>query len=232
MNKMLRSITFTGLLLMGIASACYMTISQVTPTSSAPTAKPTETATSAPAATPTETAPAASATPEFAPFCQPADTASVSPASQQCQVPFAEESSTFCTKKDPYNLILINKGMTYEVLTEGFRCSDAGEKDDKQMITCTGQMAADFAINVCDPACVAPTVQAAITECPQGYNYTGQKGCCTQEPIQLNPNCTAFDFRTTSCAVRCFEFKKEAKCKRNSWACVWNDKDKICELRK
>ncbi len=42
----------------------------------------------------------------------------------------------------------------------------------------------------------------------------------------------AYEFRTTSCVVRCFEFKREAKCKRNSWACEWNDKDKICELRK
>ena len=231
MNKIIKSITFTGLLLMGVTSACYMTISQVTPTSSAPTAKPTEAATSAPTATPTESVPTASATPEFAPFCQPADAASVSP-SPQCQIPVAEESSTFCTKKDPYNLILIDQGMTYEVLTDGFRCTDAGTKDNKQMITCTGQMAADFAINVCDPACIVPTVEAAITGCPQGYNYNSRQGCCTQEIQQLNQNCMAFNFRTTSCVVRCFEFKKESKCKRNSWACVWNDKDKICELRK
>jgi hypothetical protein len=231
MNKTFKSIIFTGSLLIISATACNLIISQTSPVTPAPTANPTETATSAPTATSTESVPTASATPEFAPFCQPEDAASVSP-SAQCRVPIAEESSTFCTDKDPYNLILFDKGLTYEVLTKGFRCSDAGIKGDKQMVTCTGQMAADFAINVCDPACVIPTVQAAITKCQQGYNYNAQQGCCTQEIQQLNPNCVAFKFKTTSCVVRCFEFRREAKCKRNSWACEWNEKEKVCELRK
>ena len=73
----------------------------------------------------------ASPTPEFAPFCETgAQTAS--PLSQ-CQVPIVEESSTFCSDKAPYNLILMDEGLTYEVLTEGFVCSDAGMKNDKQI---------------------------------------------------------------------------------------------------
>lgn len=231
MNKVFKSVLFTGFFLILSTTACNLIISQTSPVTPLPPVSPTETATSAPTATPTESVPAASATPEFAPFCQSAEAASVSP-SAQCKIPIAEQSSTFCAEKDPYNLILFDKGLTYQVLTKGFRCSDAGTKGDKQMVACTGQMAAEFAISVCDPNCVVPTVQAAVTQCPQGYNYNSQQGCCTQEIQQLNPGCAAFDFKTTSCVVRCFEFRREAKCKRNSWACEWNEKDKVCELRK
>jgi hypothetical protein len=226
MNKILKSILFTGFIVSGVTAACTIEVVPPPTAEVSPTASPTETLT----ATPTVAIPTASATPEFVPFCQPdASNASLSP---QCGLPVAEESSTFCQLKDPYNLILIDKGMTYQVLTEGFRCTDAGMKDDKQMITCTGQFAANFAINVCDPACVVPTVLAAVTKCPQGYNYNAFQGCCTQEIQQINPSCAAFNFRTTSCVVNCGEFKREVKCNRNSWACVWNKKDKVCELRK
>ena len=57
------------------------------------------------AVVPSETRMPASATPEFAPVCE-AD-ASTAPVPPQCRLPIAEESSTFCTNKAPYNLILI-----------------------------------------------------------------------------------------------------------------------------
>lgn len=230
MREFFKSITLAGLLLSMMTSSCNLVA--LTPTAEV-TASPVVTATpveASPTSTSTVVVPTAFATPEFAPFCD-AESASIQPM-PQCQPPVAEESSTFCIKKDPYNLILIDQGMTYEVLTDGFKCTDGGIQDGKQLLTCTGQYAADFALNVCDPACAVPTVQAAVTTCPQGYNYNAFQGCCTQEIQQLTPNCQAYDFKTTSCIVRCFEFKKESKCKRNSWACVWNDKDKICELRR
>ncbi len=160
MNRILKSILFTGFILSVVTAACRIEV--VTPTEAVlPTPiAPTETQT----ANPTATVLAASPTPEFAPFCEAG--ASNASSSIQCELPVAEESSTFCERKDPYNLILIDKGMTYEVLTDGFRCTDAGLKGDKQMITCTGQFAAEFAINVCNPACVVPTVEAAVTGCP------------------------------------------------------------------
>ena len=230
MNKILRTIIFSGLLLVFVTTACNLSVSQPTIVPPLPTAGATQTTAPLPTATSTEVLPMASPTPEFAPFCE-AESPTASPLSQ-CQVPVVEESSTFCTDKAPYNLILMDKGLTYEVLTEGFVCSDAGMKNDKQMITCTGQMAADFAINVCNPACVVPTVQATITQCPQGYNYNDLQGCCTQEPKQLTPNCTAFTFKTTTCIVDCSQYTKESKCKKNSYACQWNTQDEICELRR
>jgi hypothetical protein len=224
MNKIWKSIIFTGLLLTGITTAC----SSMNTETPAPTAS--STATSTPAATPTESAPTVSPTPEFAPFCE-AGAASVLP-SVQCQIPVVKESSTFCAEKDPYNLLIMNQGLTYEAITKGFRCSDAGIKDGMQMVTCTGRMATDFEINVCDPACVVPTVQAENTQCPQDYNYNNLQGCCTQEAQLVNQNCTAFKFKTTSCITNCGGLNKESKCNKHSYACVWNAADKVCEMRK
>lgn len=229
MRKLFKSIALAGLLLSMLTASCNLValtpLPETTPTTAA-SFTPTR-------AVPTATVevPTASATPEFAPFCAADSSASAAPIAQ-CQLPVAEESSTFCIKKDAYNLILIDEGATYEVLTEGFRCTDAGMKDDKQMITCTGKFVADFAVNVCNPDCVVPTVEAAVTACPSDYNYDAFQGCCTQNAQQLAPNCQAYNFKTTSCVVRCFQFKKARDCKDNSWTCDWNEKYKICEPRR
>jgi len=226
MNKILKSTIFTSLLLIGVTTACNLSVSQPEPTQ---TVNPTETA--KPTATFTPAVPPASPTPEFAPFCE-AGSASVLPPSQ-CQVPVAEESSIFCKDKNPYNLILLDRGLTYEVLTKGFRCTDAGIKNDKQMIACTGQiMASTYEINVCDPACVVPTVQAAVTKCPQDYHYNDVQGCCTQEIQQASQNCAVQKFRTTVCVMNCSGIIRKSNCLKNSSACVWNDEQKVCELRK
>jgi len=174
--------------------------------------------------------PTASATPEFAPICETGTAEVLLP--PQCRTPIAEESSVFCTKKDPYNLILINQGASYEVLTRGFRCTDAGKKDDRQMLTCNGQMAAPFEIRVCDPACAVPTVLAAVTQCPQGYFYNNIRGCCTQESQQIQPNCVVLKLKTKTCEVNCNEFKKKTTCNQNTYACTWDADNNICLLRR
>lgn len=230
MNKIPRSIVFAGLLLIFTTTACDLPSSRPTAVSPEPTAGAAQTEVLPPTATSTAALPVASPTSEFAPFCQ-SDTLTASPLSQ-CEIPVVEESSTFCSEKRPYNLILFDKGLTFEVLTEGFFCSDAGIKGDKQRVTCTGQMAANFAVNVCNPACLIPTVEAAVRQCPQGYNYNDLQGCCTQEPKQLTPNCTAFTFKTTTCIVDCSQYKKETQCNKNSYACQWNSQGDVCELRR
>jgi hypothetical protein len=228
MNKILKSTIFAGILLSVILTACsFPTVSDtqngaVTP---GPAASPTGTAMPAPM----PTAPA-SATPELAPFCE-AGAVIVSPPAQ-CQLPIAEESSIFCVKKKPYNLIFINKGATYEALTAGFWCTDAGMKDGRQMVTCTGQMATDFEVSVCDPACAIPTAQATITQCPQGYNYNNLLGCCTQEFQQIYQNCVTLKLTTKSCLVDCSVFRKKSICNKNYIACEWNDATRKCEMRK
>ncbi len=227
MKKILKSIIFTGLALAVFTAACSLPSAQPPTKTPAPVASLTPTETPAPIASPTETVPIASPTSEFAPFCN-ADSASALP---QCRYPVVEESSVFCTDKNPYNLILISEGMTYEVLTEGVRCTDAGKKDEMQMLTCTGKMASHFEINVCDPACVVPTVQAVNTKCPQDYNYNSLQGCCTQETQLLNRNCMTFEFKTTTCVVTCKYYTTKTSCNKHSIACLWDSEESVCYNR-
>ena len=231
MNKILKSVIFTGLLLTGFTVACSLSSSQTPAVTSVSTASITPSMVLLPTATSTdEPVLIPSPTSEFAPFCE-ADSSAVS-SLPQCRFPVVVESSTFCTSKNPYNLILITEGMTYEVLTEGFDCIDAGMKDDKQMVTCTGKMASDFEINVCDPSCIIPTVQAMNTKCPQDYTYNDLLGCCTQEMQVLNRNCVSFKFKTTTCVVDCSVYTTKATCDKNSAACFWDDREITCSPRK
>jgi hypothetical protein len=231
MNKILMSIIFTGLLLIGITMACSLpSISASQKDTEMPTLTVSPTGTATPGIPPTESAPPASATPEFAPFCE-LGVASISPPAQ-CQIPIAEESSIFCMKKKPYNLILINEGASYQVLTRGVWCSDAGMKDDRQMVTCTGQMATDFEVSVCDPQCAIPTVQVEVTQCPQGYNYNDLQGCCMQGFHQIQQDCVTLKLRTKVCLVDCRVFHKKKTCDQNSNACLWNSETRKCEMRK
>lgn len=220
----------TGLLLVGVVMACNMLSTPVpvaeteTPV---PTSSPAETATLIPS--PTEIIPSLTPTPEYAPLCEPG-AASV-PTPVGCQFPLAEQSSVFCTNKIPYNLILINEGATYEVLSLGFTCADAGMKDGKKIVTCTGLMSSAFELRVCDPACALPTVQAEITQCPQSYLYDSLRGCCTQEPPPADQSCMTLSLATRSCVVNCNEITKQAACERNSYACEWDDNNDVCQLR-
>jgi hypothetical protein len=231
MNRNLYLIILIGLLLVGITAACAMPFiptPQPETETPAPPLSPTETATLT--STPTELVETATATPEFAPFCE-LGTASM-PTPSECRIPIAEQSSIFCTRKVPYNLIFINEGATYEVLNEGFTCSDAGMKDGRQMVTCTGPMATAFRVKVCDLACAIPTVQAEITQCPQGYVYNNQQGCCSQELQAIDQNCELLTLKTKSCVVDCSLFTKKKNCEKNSYACEWNSANKTCQLRR
>ncbi|MBN1453876.1 MAG: hypothetical protein JW963_22870 [Anaerolineales bacterium] len=230
MNKTTRTRILTGLSLIGILMACNMPSAQIPQAETetpVPTANPAETATPVPTATvfvPTNTP-----TPEFAPFCEPDAASDLTP---QCQLPIAEQSSVFCTNKNPYNLIFINPGSTYEVLSDGFKCSDAGMKDDRQMITCTGPMASTFELRVCDPACAIPAAQAELTQCPQDYLYNAQLGCCSQEPQPVDQDCVVLSLETRSCVVDCSVFTKKTTCDNNSNACIWDPNNNVCRLRK
>lgn len=230
MSKTPYPIILTGLLLIGITVACNIPFTEIlqpeteTPT---PTVRPTETATLL--RTPTEIVPSPTATPEYAPFCAP-DAASI-PTPAQCQLPIAEQSTVFCTNKIPYNLIFINEGATYEVLSAGFQCTDAGMKDGKKILTCTGPMSSSFELRVCDPACAVPTIQAEITQCPQAYIYDSLRGCCTQEPQPIDQNCVLLSLGTKSCVVNCNELIKKSACEKNSYACEWDETNDVCQVR-
>ncbi len=231
MNKILRPMILAGVCLIGILAACTLPLvpapSQETETA-IPTANPTETAT--PVVIPTASATPVFTTPVFAPSCAPDAVNLESPT--QCQLPIAEVGSTFCTKKVPYNLLFINAGATYEVLTENFKCSDAGKKDGRQIVTCSGPMASAFEVRVCDPVCVVPTLQTEITQCPQGFYYNNLQGCCAQEPLPASQSCVVLILETTSCVVDCSEYTTKSSCENNFYACEWNDVTNECQMRR
>jgi len=229
MKKILYPFILIGLLLNGISIACgtsrNLDIQTETPL---PTAIPTNTVTLA--STPTQAIPTPTATPELAPICDP-DPPKI-PTDSNCQFPLAEESTTFCAKKNPYNLIIMNLGATYKPIGENFECSDAGVRDGKQLVTCTGPMVSTFGVNVCDPACAIPTLQADLTQCPQGYVFNNFQGCCSQYFQPTNQNCELLILKTKSCVVDCSVFTKQSACDKNSIACEWNGARNVCQLRR
>ena len=182
---------------------------------------PTETATLVPV--PTSTEAPATATAAFAPYCQ----ANAPTPAASCQLPIAEQSATYCTKKVPYNLITMNIGATYQVITTRVTCTDAGTLNGKQLVACTGPMAFNFKLQVCDPSCAAPTVQAGVTTCPQGTTYNDFQGCCSQE-TSVAPNCTVLSLDTTTCAMQCSSITSRTECNANINLCYWNRKQKAC----
>ena len=236
------------ILLSGFINACNMPLFQNehneaiktdAPDDVASTVVPTETATLTlaptltftPTLTPEPTLTeyvAPSVTPGFAPFCKDLTTSN---SSSQCQLPIAEQSSAFCTKKTPYNLLLINQGASYEVLSEYFSCADAGTKNDKKMVTCTGPMALNFEVQVCDPACSNLSLQTGTAQCPVDYAYNNIQGCCTKEQQIIEANCTVLKLKTTSCTTDCGQYTKKNKCDNNSYACIWDNANAVCIQR-
>lgn len=245
MRKTLYPGILAGLLLIGISMACrlqsFTPIPRLETETSVSTANPTLTRTAIPTSFPTidDSKPAPPEptmiispmpTPKFAPFCQPSSAIVATPI--VCQEPIAEQSSTFCESKTPYNLILINPDSTYETLSEDIECSDAGMKDGKQMLTCTGPMVTPFELRVCDPSCAIQQFPAGVTECPQDLHYNEFLRCCEREPIPIDGNCVVLKLQTKSCVIECSEFTDQTTCDKNAYACVWNDEFKECSQRK
>lgn len=230
MKKTPYRIVLISLFLIGVITACNM---PSTLTDQTATETPTSIAQTTKAATPvpsaTITVITATPSPEFAPNCKPGTVSASLPVG--CQLPVAEQGSAFCTKKTPYNLILMNEGATHEVWSEHIRCSDAGMKDGRQMLTCTGPLAKSFEVRVCDPGCAVPMVQAEITKCPQDYTYNPFQGCCSQEPLPIDQSCVLLKLKTKSCAIDCGQYAKKSECSNNGYACKWDDTNKVCLLR-
>lgn len=228
--KIAKPFVFIWLLLTVAGVACNLSAAGSAAPSPAATLAPT--ASPMPSLTPTitpEPLPTISPTPEFAPICAP-DAASVV-TSAQCNMPIAEQGNTFCQEKKPYNLVLINKGATYEVLTPGFRCFDNGVKDGKQLLACTGYMGTAFEVSVCDPACVIPTAQVSASQCPPEYNYNNLLGCCAKDFFAYQPSCVTLKLETIRCVVDCSVYNKKATCEKNYVACAWNVDARKCENR-
>lgn len=230
MRKSPYLIVLASILFAGILAACGApaTEAPLPATETAlPTALPTETATLAPP--PTETVPPVTPTPEFAPICEPG--AAALPTPSGCQIPIAQQVSTFCTNKVPYNLLHINESASYEVLDVGVTCFEEGIRDGKKLVTCTGPIAYPFELNVCDPACAPPTVQAETTQCPQDFTFDSQRGCCSQGALPVSQGCVQLNLQIRTCVINCVEIGKKSECEKNSYACFWDESADECQLR-
>jgi len=248
MEKNLYPIVPVSLVLFGMIVACnfvtapFQGLKTETPAPT-PIASLTETPTLVPTATNTVTpihatktpfptttrmlTPAATSTPQLASFCE-SDAARPS----QCHFPIAEQSSTFCVKKSPYNLIVLNESATYEVLHEHIQCSEAGIVDGQRMITCTGPMAYYFELKVCDSACSTLTIELDSTRCPKNYRYNNLQNCCTEETQEVNQGCVTLKLKTDSCVVDCGQFSTKTSCTDYGYACRWDDTNDVCYLRR
>jgi hypothetical protein len=169
------------------------------------------------------------ATPKFAPFCDVVAESTLMAA--QCHQPIAEQSSAFCEKKVPYNLISINEGAWYELLNERFQCTDAGFKDGKKLVTCTGPMGLPFELKVCDPACALPSYSSTITRCPEEYTYDTLRSCCTQKLQPADHYCISLRLEAKSCVINCGEFTSQSTCEKYFHSCEWYGEENACRPR-
>ena len=236
-------IVLMGLFFVGIILACnFLSVPVKYSQAEIPTAtvSPTETNTVTPAhptATktlyPTATGIVAlapvNATPTYAPFCE-----SGAVAQFQCQYPIAEQSSSFCEYKSPYNLIALNDGATYELLHEHVQCSEAGIINGQRMVICTGPLAYYFELRVCDSACSALNIETDLSRCPFGYNYNNLQGCCTKETQAVDQGCVVLKLDTRSCEFDCGQFTSSSSCSKYGYYCRWDisGTNGVCQLKK
>jgi serine/threonine protein kinase len=133
----------------------------------------------------------ATATP-FAPFCP----AEVVP---QIAVPVVKETNKTCTKKSPYTTIAIPQGSTFEPLSQGFSCANAGIVNGKLLISCTGKQLFSFNLKVCNPPLNTPTPAPNTGKCPQGANYDATNQCCMDLSAK-DAACTIFRVDLRACS--------------------------------
>jgi len=168
-----------------------------------------------------------SPTPGMAPFC---DDGVVNQSS--CEYPFAQQSSTFCVNKSPYNLIAVSDRATYQLLHDYVKCEEAGVTDGQRHVICTGPMAYYFELRVCDSACTSLQVETDYDRCPYGYVYNNLQGCCTNTIQEVEQGCTVLKLRTISCQIDCGQFKTYSACNGYGYACRWDSATSTCRLKK
>ncbi len=196
-------------------AACAITFATGSATSTPQ--PPTETATSSPV--PTDTATATPITQAF--FC--VYNATPTPETPACTPPDGQERDEFCTYGDPYTLIAISTEDSYKVLTPGITCTEAGIKNNYQLLTCTGPQSYSFSFQVCNATCIVPTATVAPAPpgiCPAGFNYLPENNCCSAiSPDQAG--CTTMKFNLRACGgTNCNKIKNGPTCNSTS-GCKW-----------
>jgi hypothetical protein len=154
------------------ASACGGTTVPAAqpPVESAPTQAPVQAAPQAQA--PAEQAAPAATT--FAPACQ---------AAASCAAPDVKDTvaaERYCVQKIPYQNILIDDGVVFEVLDPSkLTCADNGTKvDGKRVIECHGTEAWSSQVKFTNTACNGASLQTGTGQCQEGLGYDAAQNCC------------------------------------------------------
>lgn len=144
------------------------------------------------------------------------------PGASQCTLPTGEARSQFCSRKVPYTLVALPAENTYQLLSPGIVCTDAGVKNGSQLLTCTGPQST-FAMRVCNPACaldLSTATPAAAGLCPAGFNYLADRNCCQAASVD-QAGCITLKFDIGTCGgVACPKIKGSAACGAAP-GCIW-----------
>ncbi len=138
------------------------------PVESAPTQAPVQ---AAPTQAPVE--PAAPAQ-TFAPACQ---------AAASCAAPDVKDTvaaERYCVQKIPYQNILIDEGVAFEVLDPSkLTCADNGTiVDGKHVVECHGTEAWSSQVKFTNTACGGASLQTGTGQCQEGLGYDAAQNCC------------------------------------------------------
>lgn len=88
-----------------------------------------------------------------------------------------------------------------------------------------------------DPSfqCCQAANATAYPACPAGTTYSAEQKACVSTQLQLSgPGCVTVQATTLKCSDPvdiCSKITAEPVCRRNSYACVWDDKNDKCELK-
>jgi hypothetical protein len=124
-----------------------------------------------PTQAPAEAAPPAQT---FAPACQ---------ATTSCAAPALVDtvaSDRYCVEKSPYQNILVDDGVTFEVLDPAnLTCVDNGTKvDGKHVIECHGTPAWKSQVKFSNTACSSASLSTGTGQCQEGLGYDAAQNCC------------------------------------------------------
>jgi len=112
---------------------------------------------------------------EQAPVCQSSDS---------CSAPDVKDtiaSDRYCVDKVPYQNILIDEGVTFEVLDPStLTCVDNGTKvDGKHVIECHGKSAWKTQVKFTNTACGGANLATDSGKCQEGFGYDAANSCCS-----------------------------------------------------
>ncbi len=88
-----------------------------------------------------------------------------------------------------------------------------------------------------DPSfqCCQATNASAYPGCAAGTTYDSTLKACVPQQVRVSsPGCVAVEATTLKCSDPvdiCSKITQEPVCRRNSYACVWDDKNDLCKLK-